>query len=891
MGLAGVDRVIGERGRATLVGGRRGQALTPPSQRDAADVARSFATRVAPAFGLDEQASGLAPGTSSSAGETGRSVRFDQFAGSVPVLAGGLTVRVSADGAVLSASGELAETEGADTSVTVAATAAADVAIVSTAKAEGVDPGALASSEPSLMMYDPELVGATDPLGPRMVWQVDVTGGEGAIDQVIDQFVLVDATSAAIALSFTQRTAARDRRVCTNDNTVGASHSCTAPVRTEAGYPSGNSDVDAAHDLSGVAYDFYQDLFGRDSIDDAGLPLVSTVEYCPPASSGSCPYRNAFWTGSQMVFGDGFADADDVVVHELTHGVIQHTAQLLYYSESGAINESLADVMGELADQLSDVGGPDAPADRWKLGEQLPIGAIRDMQNPGRYGDPDRMTSPAYWSDERDNYGVHINSGVNNRAAVLMVDGGTFNGVTVKPIGAVTTAQIYYEAMTSLLGPGSDYLDLYHALQQACTNLTSDGFTTADDCNQVEAAVTATEMNLAPITEGARLRTDRCDTDVTPQTLFTDDMEQDNGKWLSQSSSSFAAWRFVTGSSQSGRRSAYAPDRSSVSDASLVSALPVSVPSASTFLRFDHSFAFEFGGSGAYDGGVVEYSVDGPVGPWRDAGALPNTVNGYNAMLATASGNPLTGRAAFGRNSPGYQQTRIDLGSLAGAAVWLRFRVGSDEFVGGSGWFVDDVEVYTCGSALTSPAPTSPPSTTTTVPAPSTKTTTTTTVPAPSTKTTTTTTVPAPSTTVPSTTTTTTTVPASVPNTAGINPVGPVRLMDSRGALGVGVSGVVAGERLAAGGVLELDVAASGVVPGSGVGAVSLNVTVTEPLAAGFVTVFPCGRVPGSSSVNFGPGQTVANAVVSPVSRDGKVCVFALSDVHVIVDINAWFAD
>ncbi len=125
----------------------------------------------------------------------------------------------------------------------------------------------------------------------------------------------------------------------------------------------------------------------------------------------------------------------------------------------------------------------------------------------------------------------------------------------------------------------------------------------------------------------------------------------------------------------------------------------------------------------------------------------------------------------------------------------------------------------------------------------------------------------------------------------GLSSVGPLRLVDSRGVVGAGVSGVVAGERLGAGGVLVLDVAASGVVPGSGVGAVSLNVTVTDPVAAGFVTVYPCGVLPGSSSVNYGPSQTVANAVVSPVSAAGEVCVYSLVDAHVIVDINAWFAD
>ncbi|MEO6652507.1 MAG: M4 family metallopeptidase [Ilumatobacteraceae bacterium] len=864
VGLSAADRAIGEGGDATLVGGRPGRPLTPPSGRNHSSIARSFVDRVAPAFGLDNGSSRLDAGEMSAAGNGGQSRRFEQVVDGVPVLGGGLNVRVGADGSVMSVAGELSDTEIGAVTNSVSADRAAVLAVEATARAERVDRNALSASTPELLIYDPALIGVSDPLGTRVVWRVDVIDDGFAVDR----FVLVDAESEAIALSFTQRTDARNRRVCTRSGARSSTFTCTSPVRSEGGPAAGaGSDVDIAYDLSGVAYDFYAQLFGRDSIDGAGMPLVSTTDYCP--TTGTCPFRNAFWTGSQMVYGSGFATADDVVVHELTHGVIQHTAQLLYYSESGAINESIADVMGELADQRSSVGGIDSPTDRWLLGEQLPIGAIRDMANPGRFRDPDKMTSPQYWGSESDNYGVHINSGVNNRAAVLMVDGGTFNGVVVRPIGAVTTARIYYEALTSLLGPGSDYLDLYHALQQACTNLTADGLATTSDCQQVTAAVTATEMNLPPVTAGARLRVARCDTPATTETVFADDMESNTANWISQSTSSAAAWRFITGSSQSGTRSAFAPDRSSVSDASLVSALPVTIPSAPAYLRFDHSFGFEFGGTESYDGGLVEYSVGGPAGPWQDAGALPGTVNGYNANIVTGFGNPLGGRASFGRNSPGYQQSRINLGSLSGRDVWFRFRVGSDEAVGDSGWFVDDVEIYACRSAGAS-------ATTTTIPGAQ---------PGPTTTTTSTTTPTPTTTTVPSAPS-----PAAV-STPGFNGVGPRRLVDSRGAVGAGVSGVVAGQRLGAGRVLVLDVSASGVVPGSGVGAVSLNVTVTDPVAAGFVTVFPCGVLPGSSSVNFGASQTVANAVVSPVSAAGEVCVFSLVDAHVIVDINAWFAD
>ena len=228
------------------------------------------------------------------------------------------------------------------------------------------------------------------------------------------------------------------------------------------------TDVNSAFDLSGVTYNFYSSL-GRDSVDNAGLPLKSTVMYCDP--NQPCPFQNAFWNGSQMVYGAGYANADDVVAHELTHGVTQYTSQLLYYAESGAINESMSDVMGELVDLGSTVSGPDPPSDRWLIGEQLPIGAIRSMSDPTMFGDPDKMTSPLYAGSSADSHGVHTNSSVGNKAAFLITDGGTFNGQTIFGLGQAKAALIYYELETTLLGPGSDYLDLFHALPQACTNI------------------------------------------------------------------------------------------------------------------------------------------------------------------------------------------------------------------------------------------------------------------------------------------------------------------------------------------------------------------------------------------------------------------------------------
>ena len=128
-----------------------------------------------------------------------------------------------------------------------------------------------------------------------------------------------------------------------------------------------------------------------------------------------------------MVYGAGFASADDVVAHELAHGVIQRTAGLIYWFQSGALNESMADVLGELVD-LADGVGTDTPQSRWQLGEDLPPqagGVTRDMSDPTLYGQPDHTASELYdfATDYLDNGGVHTNSGVPNKAAYLVVDG------------------------------------------------------------------------------------------------------------------------------------------------------------------------------------------------------------------------------------------------------------------------------------------------------------------------------------------------------------------------------------------------------------------------------------------------------------------------------------
>jgi Zn-dependent metalloprotease len=200
-------------------------------------------------------------------------------------------------------------------------------------------------------------------------------------------------------------------------------------VRGEGDPPSADVAVNEAYDAAGATYDLFQEVFDRNSIDDRGLRLDSTVHY-------DVKYDNAFWNGNQMVYGDGdgqlfdrFTKAIDVIGHELAHGVTQYEAALDYYGEPGALNESFSDVFGILVKQKS--LNQTVEQSSWAIGEGLLMPGvkgfgIRSMKEPGTaYNDAilGKDPQPGHMKDmytgTADNAGVHINSGIANRAFYL----------------------------------------------------------------------------------------------------------------------------------------------------------------------------------------------------------------------------------------------------------------------------------------------------------------------------------------------------------------------------------------------------------------------------------------------------------------------------------------
>jgi Zn-dependent metalloprotease len=211
-----------------------------------------------------------------------------------------------------------------------------------------------------------------------------------------------------------------------------------------------DDNVNGVYESGGAVRDYYKDKLGRNSIDNRGMNQIHNVHF-------GQNYMNAFWDGSQMTYGDGdgtifvsFTKDPDVIAHELTHGVTQHSAGLIYYGQSGALNESMSDVFGTVIQQAID--GTTADDADWLIGNDI-MGpelygeALRSMKAPGTAYDnyilgkdpqPDHMTR--YYHGADDNQGVHINSGIPNKVFYLVA----------MDIGTDKAALIWYSTLQRL---------------------------------------------------------------------------------------------------------------------------------------------------------------------------------------------------------------------------------------------------------------------------------------------------------------------------------------------------------------------------------------------------------------------------------------------------------
>jgi len=561
-----------------------------------------------------------------------------------------------------------------------------------------------------LEIFDRDVLEGSGDRPARLAWFVELRAGQQT------RYAWVDAHTDAVLLEFEQTNHALVREVYDAD---GADVLPGTLVRTEGGPPAGDADADTAYDAMGDAYQLFLSRFGRDGWDGAGAPLVATVHHCGPGQVCG-ESSEAYWDPAlgQLVFGDGMAVADDVVGHEVTHAVIDVTAGLFSYMQSGALAESMADMFGEAVD-LTNGTGSDEQADRWVVGEDItnseladPRG-IRDMMDPEYWGDPGTVSDVFCLDTYRDERGgVYWNCGVPNHAFALMVDGGFVGTVEVTGVGLDVALRVQYRTLTTYLTSASNFLDYYDAVRTACQDVVTAGEATATDCVNVTSALQAVGLDTPWPCDPAQAvdLPPLCGESLTLEDVYLEDFE-DPGQapWTSRAEVGIDHWAYPppTGFefATSGVAALFAAGSDQAAASWMEMTTDVVVP-AGARLRFRHSYGFDDDAGEILDVGVVRYSTDGGT-TWTDAGPLVSDGAAYNGAAASPTDNPLAGSPGFIGDSFGYTATELDLSSLAGRSARFAFGIGtaSKTFEPDIGWFVDDVRVYTCTSCEPPPVP------------------------------------------------------------------------------------------------------------------------------------------------------------------------------------------
>lgn len=445
----------------------------------AAGTATTFYLDHGKAFGALSTSTNFKTGTVLDRG-TSTFVHLEQYYGDLPVFGGQAVVQVGQDNGVRNVMSDIMRDTRAldDGTISLSPTVSSGQALAAAAQYFSEQSSELSAAdfrgaaEASLQIFRPSILSLDGQT--RLVWHLRlVAGGTNAVDNI----VLVDAHTGQVAFFYSMLEHALDRQIFDAD---GSFNLPDDPARIE-GDPATDIDaVDEVYEFLGDTYNFYMEEHEHDSYDGNGSTIVATV---------NVPFLNACWgcsldpgsidegsgTVTEMLFGPFFT-TDDIVAHELTHGVTQFTSGLIYASYSGAINESFSDMWGEWVDATNGSDN-DTPENRWVIGEEFDpsllilfgldpaVPGMRNMKDPTLKGDPDRLGSPLLVNPNgfSDNGGVHSNSGIGNKLCYLLTDGDTFNGYTVEGLGISRAADLFFGARYLLL-PGADYEDLYDAL-------------------------------------------------------------------------------------------------------------------------------------------------------------------------------------------------------------------------------------------------------------------------------------------------------------------------------------------------------------------------------------------------------------------------------------------
>jgi vibriolysin len=452
--LDGVEVLGLEDGAPTFIRGSLGKvSSTVSAQMMARDgevsaQVRGTLDRVAPMFRLSSEELVFKRTSTDERGH--QFLRFQQVRNGLVVVGGEMLLHVDTEGNVYAANGSLRHGASSAAQARVVAEAAMWAALHDS---RALNPVAEGAARQVYFKAEGSL---------RLAYEVRVTG-EQADGLPMDNTVYVDAENGRTLATHSHIHTAQNRAVYSANNTT------TLPgtlKRDESGAVTGDTHVDKNHDHLGTTYQCYRQNFARDSFDNAGALIKSSVHYGTALNDRN----NARWNGSQMMYGDGdgvqygpMGESLDITVHEFTHAVTDHTSKLVYANESGALNEGMSDIFSAYCEAWQkgwitnsavymigdDVQTPGTPGD-----------AMRYMANPTQDG-MSRDYYPERYTDTDDNGGVHRNSGIANLAFYLLSEGGKHprekSTVQVPAIGIQKAGKIFYEANAHCMTSSSTF--------------------------------------------------------------------------------------------------------------------------------------------------------------------------------------------------------------------------------------------------------------------------------------------------------------------------------------------------------------------------------------------------------------------------------------------------
>ena len=387
------------------------------------------------------------------------------------------------------------------------------------------EPGAAVISEDQLRLINRSLFHDDNPR-TRLTWMVVLSQNGG-------EELYIDASTGRLRFQQPRSKMGFDLDIETVNHNSGAGNYChhywwTTDDDHWCDEDGCNSDatqegINAFNYIKNV-YNYWQNYLGRDSFDDDGDDIQIYLNV-------GTNWDNAHWLGGCdfFEFGDGQA-AQDVVGHEFSHAVTDYTSDFVYQDESGALDESFADINGIFVDYGD-----------WLIGEDTPGGAFRSMANPTLFNDPDRYNSPlrilpgTAW----DYGGVHVNNGIHNKAAYLVTEGGSFNGVDV-PLGGIGMwrARVLFYKTLKRLSSNSNLHDARNAAIASAKEMAqqnTNGFTTnmictvrnayhAVELGEGDMDCDGTENNVDPDQDGDKVSNglDNCPLKSNPDQMNTD---------------------------------------------------------------------------------------------------------------------------------------------------------------------------------------------------------------------------------------------------------------------------------------------------------------------------------------------------------------------------------